>query len=74
MTCTIMAITNTTALASSPPPTVPECGKRFAVANDAVLIFSFTAVHNGGFLLVVVITGLLTLFVADHDDDGTIVS
>ena len=69
-----MAIANTAALTSSPPPTIPECGERFVVANDTVGIFPSAVVRNGGCLLVVVVTGLLTLFVADHDDDDTIVS
>jgi len=70
--CAIIDIANTTALTSSPPPTVPECGERFVVANDTVGIFPFAVVRNGGCLLVVVVTRWLTLFVADDDD--TIVS
>ena len=72
--CAIMAIADTAAFTSSPPPTVPECGERINVDNDTVGIFPFAVVHNGGCLLVIVVTGLITLFVADHDDDNTIVS
>ena len=69
-----MVIANNAALSLSPPPTVPECGKRFVVDNETDSIFPFAVVHNGGCLLVIVVTGLITLFVADHDDDNTIVS